>query len=207
MKILAEIATKLVNEMPLWMKFFFTFLIIFGIFIVPFKVSKMKDEQTIALKIKQDSLIYSQIGEKLDKLIKVTELNNMDNLSKRGAEIIIDQTFDLSKEIIFRRTIDEINKTDIDLAYRQVMIKDNLFNLINTLYKNDFVKLNQYSFNKKALGYILEDINPNIILDCLVDRIFVKKYGSKAMLEEDLWNSLTANFEEFKISVQNKIGI
>jgi len=206
MKLFADITGKLVNGMPLWLRTLLVLFIIVGILVLSFKISIYKDNQYTALQQEQIGLIYNNIGTKLDKLIEIGEFNNLDNLSKRGGEITIDQTFDLSKEIIYRKAVDEIEKNHIDKAYRQEMIRDNMYNLIHTLYKNDYSRLNQFSYNKKAFGYVIEDIDANEVFIDLIDRMFNKKYDSTQMKEEDLWNGLTANFEKFKIIARNKMG-
>jgi hypothetical protein len=202
MKVISEIAYKLIEKLPLWLKGVFVLLIMFGIFTVPLIISKA-ERKADDIQMEQ---VYKVLGDKLDELIEVTEKNNLDNLSKRGAEIQLEQTLDLSKEIIYRRAVYEIDENHIDKAYRQTMIRDNLFNVIQSLYNNDYIKLNQFSYNKKTLGSALDNIDPNVVLDGVLECMFKKRYDSPGMLKVDLWNNLTGNFESFKIIVKDEMG-
>jgi hypothetical protein len=127
------------------------------------------------------------------RLIEYQENKIRDILSVDGMKKVIQRFYEHSQQDIQGLLADIYIKNNIHDPNRKEIIQHKIKSCVNNAYNRDVADLNGLRHRNKRLNeYMQANINPDILIQKIIDNLFVKKFDS-----EDMHKYIASCFEKY----------
>jgi len=156
---------------------------------------------------KENSIVKSNIEilQAIKELNQTIIDNNLDAVSRNGAEFIYKKTF-VSENNELREVINKfITENNINNSYRQQEIKELLFHRISFIFRNDYRELTRFKYEGVPISYGMKEFSAQVVSDELTTYMFSHSDKDHLLLYKDLTRILDKIFNEFYLTAVNNL--